>query len=69
MLPLLKSVLINDIPLLLAFHFIHLGYEYLAYIFHMQLVDGSCPQQEHADKFSVAPTSLPEAISLPGHNL
>lgn len=41
-------------PLLLslAFHFIHLGCEYLAYIFHMQLVDGSSPEQEHADKFS-----------------
>lgn len=40
------------LSLCLTFHFIHLGYEYLAYIFHMQLVDGSCPEQEHADKFS-----------------
>lgn len=39
-------------PLLLlspAFHFIHSGHEYLAYIFHMQLVDGSCPEQERTD--------------------
>ncbi len=43
------------LPRSLAFHFIHLGYEYLAYIFHMQLVDGSCPEQERADKFSQPP--------------
>lgn len=56
------------LPLSLAFHFIHLGYEYLAYIFHMQLVDGSCPEQEHADKFSQR--LLPSmAISLLRHNL
>lgn len=50
----------SPLPLSLAFHFIHLGYEYLAYIFHMQLVDGSCPEQEHADKFStVSPFPRP----------
>lgn len=43
----------SSLPFLsVAFHFIHLGHEYLAYIFHMRLVDGSCPEQEHADKFS-----------------
>lgn len=52
----------------LAFHFIHLGYEYLAYIFHMQLVDGSCPEQEHADKFSQHLLPI-QTISLPRHNL
>lgn len=43
--------MINGIPPPAAFHLIHLGYEYLAYIFHMQLVDGSCSEQERADKF------------------
>lgn len=50
---------------LLAFRFIHLGYEYLAYIFHMQLVDGSCPQQEHADKFSITPPPPPPPFPRP----
>lgn len=66
LLPVLNLALSYDqwhsslLPLSLAFHFIHLGYEYLAYIFHMQLVDGSCPEQEHADKFStVSPFPRP----------
>lgn len=66
LLPVLNLALSYDqwhsslLPLSLAFHFIHLGYEYLAYIFHMQPVDGSCPEQEHADKFStVSPFPRP----------
>lgn len=52
------------LPLSLAFHVIHLGYEYLAYIFHMQLVDGSCPEQEHADKFSTVSSHPRPLVSL-----
>lgn len=52
------------LPLSLAFHFIHLGYEYLAYIFHMQLVDGSWPEQEHADKFSTVYSYPRSLVSL-----
>lgn len=60
--------MINDIPPAAAFHLIHLGYKYLAYIFHMQPVDGSFPEQEQADKFSqhLLPS---KAISLRRHNL
>lgn len=47
----------------LAFHFIHLGYEYLAYVFHMQLADGSCPEQEQ-DKFSQISSPSKPLVSL-----
>ena len=42
--------------------------EYLAYIFHMQPVDGSCPEQEHADKFPSV-SSHSKAIRLSRHDL
>lgn len=40
------------------------GCEYLAYIFHMQLADGSSPEREHADKFSSVSSRPGPLVSL-----